>query len=155
MGMKPVEVTQVISGTPEDAWEVLERIEYYPQVFGSIATTRRVHGTGIQPGTRWAETRRVMGKLENVDCTVMEADRGHRLLWLVDWAGQQVTMCWEFSPASTGTQVKVTFRLVSDVRTKLAKGIMALFGGVTAGVVRDVLKRDISDVSAAVRPVLR
>lgn len=147
-----ITVRREVAGAPEEIWAVLAEIDRYPIVFGSIARVRRIAGEGYQNGVTWDESRRVLGRIESARMTLAEVDPGRHSLHCIDWDAQRVNMSFDVEPVETGTAITTSFEIIADDKNRVERALLKVFGGVTSGMIKDVLKSDISDIAAAVRP---
>lgn len=124
-----------------DIEQAVERVEGIKEV--EMLTPRRQFGLG----TRWLETREVLGRLDTVEMEVTSFEQnraytvthhkgGHRI-------GASIDTTFAFEPSGDGTKVTITFDLESP---GMPPGILAPLGWAIAGKVRDALTNDLANM---------
>jgi hypothetical protein len=103
-----------------------------------VLTTR---GFGL--GTRWLETREVLGQLDSAEMEVTAFERNRTYTITHHKAGTRIDAVFTFQPFEGSTKVRIEFGLDSH---GLPPGLMAPLAWASAGKVRDVLTRDLADL---------
>lgn len=135
----------------ERLWSVVASVERYPVTRGTILSTERVYGVGVQPGARWREQRRFLTHLAFMDVTVMESTPLAYLKVVGDWEGDQVESEFLLAPSAGGTRLTVAVEVISGSGGHFGSGLAALGGKITPAMLRDVNDRDVADLTAAAR----
>ena len=101
-------------------------------------------------GTRWLETREVLGRLDTVEMEVtsFEKNRTYTVTHHKGGAriGASIDTVFSFEPAGEGTKVTIEFDLESP---GMPPGILVPLGWAIAGRVRDALTHDLADMKAS------
>jgi carbon monoxide dehydrogenase subunit G len=97
----------------------------------------------LRLGTRWVETREVMGRLDSAEMEITAFERNRMYTITHHKAGVRVDTTFWFEPAGQGTKVSVEFDLDAG---GLLRGLLAPLGWVIADKVEKVLKQDLSDL---------
>jgi uncharacterized protein YndB with AHSA1/START domain len=124
-----------------DIERAVEHVEGIKEI--EMLTTRREFGLG----TRWLETREVLGRLDTVEMevTAFEKDRTYTVSHHKGGPriGASIDTVFTFEPSGKGTKVTIEFDLESP---GLPPGILAPVGWAIAGKVRDVLTHDLANM---------
>jgi len=101
-------------------------------------------------GTRWHETRKVLGRVDEaeMEVTAFEKDRTYTITH--HKAGVRIDTTFAFAPVQTGTRVSIEFGFNEH---GLPPGLLSPLEWAIAGKVRDVLTRDLSDLKSSVERV--
>jgi hypothetical protein len=97
-------------------------------------------------GTRWSETREVLGQLDSAEMNVTAFERNRMYTITHHKAGARIDTVFTFEPFEDGTKVRIEFVLDSH---GLPPGLLAPLGWAIAGKVRDVIGRDLADLKEA------
>ena len=103
-------------------------------------------------GTRWRETREVLGRLDSAEMEVTAFERNHTYTITHYKAGTRMDAVFTFEPSGDGTKVSIEFELAPH---GLPPGLLAPLSWAISRSVRDVLGRDLADLKQAVEKVLR
>lgn len=98
-------------------------------------------------GTRWEETREVLGRLDSAEMEITAFERNRTYTITHHKGGARIDTVFRFEPAGDKTKVTVEFTLDSQ---GLPPGLLSPVGWAIAGKVRDVLTRDLADLKGAV-----
>ncbi|MDO5628754.1 MAG: SRPBCC family protein [Mobilicoccus sp.] len=148
--------TKDIAAEPQRVWSVLTDIENAPQVLRGVISVEVLTAPPFRVGTRWRETRRMMGREETQELEVTALDTLGRMT--VESAAGDITYTTTFTltPLRPGTRVTMTFDgsvapsagLVSRVIGAATKPIGAL-------VMRRVMSAELDDIAAAAERQVR
>ena len=97
----------------------------------------------IRVGTRWLETRQVMGCLDTVEMEITAFERNRMYTITHHKAGLRIDTTFWFEPSDEGTKIAVEFDLDSS---GLPPGFLAPLGWAIAGKVESVLNHDLADL---------
>ena len=146
--MQDVEVRRHTAAPMQRVWEVATDLAGAPQVIQGIDTVEVLTPGPFGVGTRWRETRTMMGRsaTEEMTVTAVEPQRSYR----VEAAsrGAHYVSTFAFAPsADGGTDVTTTFggRPTSTV----AKVLGAVTAPLGRRAVTRVLEQDLHDIAAA------
>ena len=96
-------------------------------------------------GSRWRETRRVLGHLDSAEMEVTQFSRYRGFTISHQKAGLRIDTAFSFEAAGTGTLVAVEFSLDGS---QVPAALLTPLNWVIAGKVRHVLHEDLSDLKA-------
>ena len=94
-------------------------------------------------GTRWRETREVMGRLDDaeMEVTAFEKDRGYTITH--HKGGAKIDTVFTFAPDGEGTAVGITFALENH---GMPPGLLSPVSWAIAGNVKEALPKDLGDM---------
>jgi Polyketide cyclase / dehydrase and lipid transport len=98
-------------------------------------------------GTRWRETREVLGRLDSAEMEVTAYDRNKTYTITHHKMGARVDAVFTFHPNDQGTKVDIEFKLEGQ---GLPPGLLVPVEWAIAGKIRDVLSQDLSDLKRSV-----
>jgi len=122
---------------------VFTDLEHGAQRVSNIQQIEVLTARGFELGTRWLETREVLGQLDSAEMEVTAFERNRTYTITHHKAGTRIDTVFTFQPVDDGTKVRIEFALDSH---GLPPGLMAPLGWAVAGKVRDVLSRDLADL---------
>ena len=124
-----------------DRFTDLERATEF--VSGIVAIDRFGDDEPFGVGTRWRETRKVLGRLDSADMVVTAFDRYRGYTISHEKAGLRIDTAFAFEAAGTGTLVSIEFSLDGSA---MPAALLAPLNWVIAGKVRHVLHEDLADL---------
>jgi hypothetical protein len=101
----------------------------------------------FQLGTRWRETRDVLGRTDSAEMEVTSFEREKTYTIAHHKAGVRIDTVFSFEPTDGGTKVGIEFGLDTGA---FPPGLLTPFGWAIAGKVRDVLGHDLADLKTSV-----
>ncbi|WP_406263250.1 SRPBCC family protein [Streptomyces sp. NBC_00191] len=149
MATRTVVVERVIRASPERVWEALTDLQGTERVLSGVERIEVLTEGGFAVGTRWRETRRMLGKEATEEMYVTASEPPERFVVEADSQGAHYVT--EFALLTAGpeaTTVRMTFSAVppGGFRGLLAK----LLGGLGVRAVSRAIAKDLDDVAAAV-----
>lgn len=141
-------LTQHVHASPEKVWSVISDIP------GSAATLSGVHSVQMLSdgpngeGTRWKETRTMMGRSETVEMWVAQADPQRSTTVKALQGGADYTSRFSLAQRDGGTDLTVTFGAEVIKPTAFSRIAMALFGKIGMGITRKALAKDLAEIAA-------
>lgn len=97
-------------------------------------------------GTRWLETREVLGREQTEELSVTALERGHAYTITTETHGTKFDCTFRFDRALGGTDVLAEFEVVPQ---SFGGMLVAPFGWMMMGTVEESLKQDLADLKAA------
>jgi len=98
-------------------------------------------------GTRWRETREVLGRLDTADMEVTAYDREKTYTITHYKMGARIDAVFTFKSVYGGTQINIEFSLKGQ---GMPPGLLAPIEWAIAGKVRDILSQDLADLKSSV-----
>jgi uncharacterized protein YndB with AHSA1/START domain len=145
--MTTVTVATQIGAPVERVFEVFTDLEHGPEHVSNIKQIEMLTAIGFELGTRWVETREVLGQLDSAEMEVTAFERNRTYTITHHKAGGRIDTVFTFEPFEGETKVGIEFVLDSH---GLPPGLLAPLGWAIAGKVRDVIARDLADLKASV-----
>ncbi len=145
--MTTVTVESQVEAPVTQVFEVFTDLEHGAEHVSNIQKMEVLTTGGFALGTRWRETREVMGHLDSAEMEVTAFERNRTYTITHHKAGTRIDAVFTFEPSQTGTKVRIAFALDSH---GLPPGLLAPLMWASAGKVREVLSGDLADLKAAV-----
>jgi uncharacterized protein YndB with AHSA1/START domain len=145
--MTTVTVASQIAAPIDRVFAGFTDVEHAVQSVSSIKKIEILTPGEFHLGTRWRETREVLGRLDSAEMEVTAFDRNRTYTITHHKAGTRIDAVFTFEPSGDGTKVSIEFDLVSH---GLPPGLLAPLGWAIAGKVRDVLSHDLADLKRSV-----
>ncbi len=144
-----VDVERRIAAPPGRVWEALTDIEGSPRVISGIERVEMLSDGAFGVGTRWRETRRMLGKDATEEMWVTACEAPARYVVEAESHGAHYTSEFVLTPESgEATTVRLSFG--SEVqKAGVAKVMGKLLGGIGSKAVAKALAKDLSDVAGA------
>ncbi len=101
----------------------------------------------FQLGTRWRETREVLGRTDSAEMEVTSFERNKTYTITHHKAGVRIDTAFSFEPVDDGTKVSIEFDLDTGA---FPPGLLTPFSWAIAGKVRDVLGHDLADLKKSI-----
>jgi uncharacterized protein YndB with AHSA1/START domain len=145
--MSTVTVTDRLAAPVEAVFTAFTDIERGAQLVNGIKAIELLTPGGFQLGTRWRETRDVLGRLDSAEMEVTAFERNRSYTISHSKAGARIDTTFRFEPSDGGTTVSVSF----DLRGPgLPPGLLTPVSWAIAGKVRDVLSNDLADLKKSI-----
>jgi uncharacterized membrane protein len=149
--MASVKVTKDIGAPVETVFELFTDVQHGPQHVSGIKGIKLLTPGRFALGTRWAETRQVLGRLDEaeMEITSFEKNRGYTVTHHKGGVRIDTEFRFEATKSNT-TEVSIEFALDPH---GLPPGILAPLEWAIAGKVRGVLTQDLADLKVAIERV--
>jgi hypothetical protein len=127
-------------------------IEHAAQHVSGIKKTEMLTTGKFSRGTRWLETREVLGRLDTAEMEVTAFETNDNYTITHHKGGVRIDTTFTFASVPSGTKVGIEFALNSQ---GLPPGLLSPLEWAMAGKVRDVLGHDLADLKTSVERILR
>jgi len=141
-------LTQHINASPEKVWAVLSDIPGSAGTLSGINAIQMLSEGPYGEGTRWKETRTMMGRLETVEMWVDEVDPPRSTTVKALQGGADYTTRFNLAVRDGGTDLTLTFGAEVLKPTLVSKVAMALFGKIGMSITRKALSKDLAEIAA-------
>ncbi|PTT69643.1 SRPBCC family protein [Arthrobacter sp. HMWF013] len=141
-------LTQHIRATPEKVWAVISDIPGSAATLTGIESVQMLSDGPYGEGTRWKETRTMMGRSETVEMWVAQADPPRSTTVKAQQGGADYTTRFSLAERGGGTDLMLTFGAGVAKPTLLSKVTMALFGKIGMSMTRKALAKDLAEIAA-------
>ncbi|MFE5908466.1 SRPBCC family protein [Streptomyces wedmorensis] len=145
-----VVVERRVAASPGRVWEAITDLRDMPRVLSGVERVEVLTEGGFDVGTRWRETRRMLGKEATEEMTVTVCEAPDRYVTVAESHGMHyVSELTLTSDGSGGTTLRMTFsaRPARGRAPGLVARLLARFG---AKAVAKALAKDLSDIANAV-----
>ncbi|MFD0073713.1 SRPBCC family protein [Streptomyces sp. NPDC127166] len=145
-----VVVERRVAASPGRVWEAITDLKDMPRVLSGVDRVEVLTLGGFDVGTRWRETRRMLGKEATEEMTVTECEPPDRYVTVADSHGMHYVSELTLTPDGAGaTTLRMSFSArPADGRTPgLLARLLARFG---AKAVAKALAKDLSDIARTV-----
>ncbi|MFF0479278.1 SRPBCC family protein [Streptomyces sp. NPDC004284] len=145
-----VVVERRVAASPGRVWESITDLRDMPRVLSGVDRVEVLTEGVFDVGTRWRETRRMLGKEATEEMTVTECEPPDRYVTVADSHGMHYVSELTLTPDGTGA---TTLRMAFSARPAAGRApgpvarLLARFG---AKAVARALTKDLSDIAAAV-----
>jgi uncharacterized protein YndB with AHSA1/START domain len=150
MAGRELTVSRVVHASPEEVWQVLTDLEGAPTTLRGVTRVELLDGAAYDVGTRWTETRKILGKEETQTMEVTGCDPPHRTVVESRSTGVLYRTVFTLQPAEDGTELSVCFGASHPDPTLLQRVTVAVFGRVGAALTSRLLAQDLEDIAARV-----
>ena len=145
--MHAMTVSRHVDASPDLVWAILTDLERSPEVIRAIGSVEVHTGSGFDVGTRWTETRTMMGRTASETMEVTAVDAGRSYVVEADSGGTHYRSEFRIGPDGGGTDLTMTFAgQPSGVGGRI---MAATLGRLFAGTTRKALAADLDDIAAA------
>ncbi|WP_411374224.1 SRPBCC family protein [Arthrobacter sp. MPF02] len=141
-------LTRHIKATPDKVWSVITDIPGSAATLSGIETVQLLTGGPYGEGTRWKETRKMMGRSETVEMWVEQVDPPRSTTVKAVQGGADYTTRFALAPRDAGTDLTLTFGAEMPKPNAAARILMALFGKLGLAATRKALARDLAEIAA-------
>ncbi|MFF8510813.1 SRPBCC family protein [Streptomyces sp. NPDC015492] len=145
-----VVVERRVDASPGRVWESITDLPDMPRVLSGVERVEVLTRGGFAIGTRWRETRRMLGKEATEEMLVTECEPPDRYVTVADSHGMHYVSEITLTPDGTGaTTLRMTFsaRPARGRRQGFLGRLIARFG---AKAVAKALAKDLSEIANAV-----
>jgi len=144
--MTTVTVTSHVTAPVDHVFDIFTDLDHIGERVKGIKRIEVLTVGDFNPGTRWRETRQILGReiSEEMQVTAFEKNRSYTVT--DDSHGARIDTVFSFTPVDGGTQVNIEFTL--DTRALTAR-LMAPLGWAMSGRIRDALTHDLADLKGA------
>jgi uncharacterized protein YndB with AHSA1/START domain len=155
MAGRELTVSRVVHAPREEVWRVLTDLEGAPSTLRGVTKVEVLDGAPYDVGTRWSETRKILGKEETQTMEVTGCDPPHRTVVESRSAGVLYRTVFTLEPADAGTgkatghatELSVCFGASHPDPTLLQRVTVAVFGRVGAALTSRLLAQDLEDIA--------
>jgi len=148
--MATVKVSNQIAAPVERVFQMFTDIEHGADHVSGIKKVAVLTVGPFSLGTRWQETRDLLGRLDDAEMEVTSFELNRSYTVTHRKAGARIDATFTFEPLDGGTAASIQFDLSGP---GLPPGLLSPLEWALSGRVRDVLSRDLADLKAAIDKV--
>jgi carbon monoxide dehydrogenase subunit G len=141
-------LTQHIHASPEKVWSVISDIPGSAGTLSGVQSVQMLSDGPYGEGTRWKETRTMMGRSETVEMWVAQADPPRSTTVKALQNGADYTTRFNLAERGDGTDLTLTFGVEVVKPGMLSRITMALFGKLGMQMTRKALAKDLAEIAA-------
>jgi carbon monoxide dehydrogenase subunit G len=145
--MATVVVSNEIAAPLDRVFQTFTDIEHAPAQVSGIKKLEMMNPGPVHIGTRWLETREVMGRLDTAEMEITAFERNRTYTITHYKGGVRIDTTFRFEPAGDHPKVTVEFDLDTG---GLPPGLLAPLGWAIAGKVEQVLNNDLADLRRSI-----
>jgi carbon monoxide dehydrogenase subunit G len=141
-------LTQHINAPADKVWAVISDIPGSAATLSGIEAVQMLSDGPYGEGTRWKETRKMMGRSETVEMWVSQAEAPRSTTVKALQGGADYTTRFTLADRDGGTDLTLTFGAELVNPTRWSKLAMAVFGKLGMNMTRKALAKDLADIAA-------
>ncbi|MFA4841232.1 MAG: SRPBCC family protein [Agrococcus sp.] len=138
-----------IAAPPEAVWRVLTDLEAAPEVLSGVARVERLAGAGYTIGTRWRETRTMMGREETEEMEVVGIDEGRSTMIAAEARGMAYRTEFTLDPTPEGTLLRMRFGGSLQSPSWVQRVVARLTARLGTAMTRKMMQQDLDDIATA------
>lgn len=146
-------LTRHINASPDKVWAVISDIPGSAATLSGVDSVQMLSEGGYGEGTRWKETRTMVGRSETVKMWVSQSEppsasgAGSTTVKALQ-GGADYTTRFVLAERDGGTDLALTFGAEMVKPTLPSKIMMALFGRLGMSITKKALAKDLADIAA-------
>lgn len=144
--MATVNVSNLIAAPVDTVFRLFTDVEHGPAHVSGIKKVEMLTPGRFGLGTRWRETREVLGLSDSAEMEVTSFEQDRTYTISHSKAGVRIDTLFWFEPTGNGTTVSIEFELDT---AGLPPGLLTPLEWAIAGKVREVIGRDLGDLKAS------
>ena len=148
MAGRELTVSRLVRAPRPRVWSVLTDLDRAPEILRGVTRVEVLVGGGLAVGTRWRETRRMLGKDETQTLEVAECDPPSSATVTSRAAGVDYRWVYSLEEEAGGTKVTLCFGASHPDPNLLQRLTATFFGRVGAAVTTRLLNQDLAEVAA-------
>ncbi|WP_458111798.1 SRPBCC family protein [Arthrobacter sp. R1-13] len=141
-------ITKHINATADKVWVVISDIPGSAATLSGVDSVQLLTDGPYGEGTRWKETRTMMGRSETVEMWVSQADPPRSTTVKALQGGADYTSRFTLAERDGGTDLTLTFGAEMREPSAFSKAMMAIFGKIGMTFTRRALAKDLSEIAA-------
>lgn len=141
--MKPIILTKQVNASLDVVFDVASDLANAAEHIQGIERIELLTPEPVGVGTKWRETRKIMGKeaTETMEVTAFDPPRSYTVE--ADSCGCHFLSTFRFTPESDGTRVEL--EVASQANTLMAK-LMSPISALMAGTMKKMMDQDLEDL---------
>ncbi|WAH95830.1 SRPBCC family protein [Arthrobacter sp. MMS18-M83] len=141
-------LSQHVNASREKVWAVISDIPGSARTLSGVKAIQMLSEGPYGEGTRWKETRVMMGREETVEMQVSQSDPPGSTTVTARQGGADYTNRFTLKEQDGGTELTLFFGAEVLKPTFLSKVMMAAFGKLGMSVTRKALAKDLAEIAA-------
>lgn len=145
--MTTVTVTSRIAAPIDEVFELFTDVQHAPAHVSGIEKIEMLTPGRLRLGTRWRETRHVLGRDDSAEMEVTSYERNRTYTITHHKSGVRIDTLFWFEPDGDNTKVTVEFELDT---AWMPPAVLTPLGRAVANRVREVLDHDLADLRSSI-----
>lgn len=146
--MTTISISQDVSAPAARTWEILTDLDSAAQRISGIDLLERLGGPEFGVGTRWRETRTMLGKEATEEMEVTEVDPGSSYTVEAESHGTHYLSVIAVEDLGDN-QSRLTMKFGAEPLSSMSKVMNATLGRLFVGATRKALAKDLAESAAA------
>lgn len=142
-------LSREIAATPERVWAIITDLDGTAAVLSGVTRIERLAGPAYGVGTRWRETRTMLGREASEEMEVVGIDEGRSTTIAADAHGVAYRSVLRVEPAATGALLTMSFAGTLQSTSWLQRAAARLTSGLGLAATRKAMQQDLDDIAAA------
>lgn len=139
-----------IAAPPEAVWRVLTDLDGAAAHLSGVRAIERLPGPdGYEVGTRWRETRRMLGTEASEEMEVSAIEEGEATEIVSQAPGMRYRTRFELHEVPHGTLLTMSFSGTQETATAWSRFVARVTSPLGERVTRKVMAQDLADIAAA------
>ena len=143
-----ITLTQHVNAPADKVWAVISDIPGSAATLSGVNAIQMLSDGPYGEGTRWKETRTMMGRSETVEMWVSQADPPRSSTVKALQGGADYTSRMTLADRDGGTDLTMTFGAELQNPSRMHKLAMAVFGKLGMRITRKALAKDLAEIAA-------
>lgn len=143
-----ISLTQHVDAPADKVWAVISDIPGSAATLSGIDSIQMLSDGPYGEGTRWKETRTMMGRSETVEMWVAQSEPPRNTTVKALQGGADYTSRMTLADRDGGTELTMTFGADLVNPSRMSKVAMALFGRLGMRITRKALAKDLAEIAA-------
>lgn len=143
-----ISLTQHVNAPADKVWAVISDIPGSAATLSGVSAIQMLSDGPYGEGTRWKETRTMMGRSETVEMWVAQADPPRSTTVKALQGGADYTTRMTLADRDGGTDLTMTFGAELQNPSRMHKLAMAVFGKLGMRITRKALAKDLAEIAA-------
>jgi carbon monoxide dehydrogenase subunit G len=143
-----ISLTQHVNAPADKVWAVISDVPGSAATLSGIESIQMLSDGPYGEGTRWKETRTMMGRSETVEMWVSQADPPRSTTVKALQGGADYTSRMTLADRDGGTDLTMTFGAELQNPSRMHKLAMAVFGKLGMRITRKALAKDLAEIAA-------
>ena len=143
-----ISLSQHVNASPEKVWQVISDVPGSAATLSGVESNQMVSEGPYGEGTRWKETRSMMGRRETVEMWVSQADPPRSTTVKALQGGADYTSRFTLEERGSGTDLTMTFGAEVLRPTVFSRLMLAVFGRMGLNMARKALAKDLAEIAA-------
>ncbi|MCB5292710.1 SRPBCC family protein [Arthrobacter sp. SO3] len=141
-------LTQHVNASSDKVWAVVSDIPGSAATLSGIDSIQMLSEGPYGEGTRWKETRKMMGRSETVEMWVAQADPPRGTTVKARQGSADYTTRFTLADRDGGTDLTLTFGAEMVNPSRMSRLALALFGKLGMLITRKALAKDLTEIAA-------